>query len=241
VILFRDRQLTLPGFRTEGRYRNGLDVFMPAPDVEFEKVVEKANGEHVQFFQRLLQTIYPLQKYRIECQENLQEKALKLAVRSAEKSRVHERLAEMFDVKNLRHVRGSQDSMESDEGARVNGDGQSFGEAVENSFLPMTLKVAESRNIQLVFFRVKCRPRHGLNVEPDRPGLREYIQNLDAYLKSHGAIFIDESPAEDITEDFYGEGDHVADNMMKPYTELFWRRLRPSLTLQTTVPVKNTP
>ena len=237
VILFRDRQMTLPALRTEGRYRNGLEAFMPAPDLEFEKVVERANGNHVPIFQRLLRTIYPLQKYRIECQESLQEKALKMAARGAQKSLVRERLAEIFGVKNLRHVRGSQDSMESDEGARVNGDNQSFGDAVENSFLPMTLKVAESRNIQLVFFRVKSRPSHGLNVEPDRPGLREYIRDLGAYLENHGAIFVDESQAAEITEAFYGEGDHVADKMMRPYTELFWRRLRPLLTFQATHPV----
>jgi hypothetical protein len=233
IILFRDRQLTLPGLRTEGRYRNGLEAFMPTRDPEFERVVKKANGEHAPFFERLPEVIYPLQKYRRECQESLQNKALKVAARGAEKSQIRERLAEIFDVKNLRHLRGSQDAMERDESARVDPDNQVFADVVEDSFLPMTLNVAERRNTQLVFYRVKSRPHRGVNVQPDRPALRQYIRDLGAYLHDHGAIFIDESPAEDITVDFYGEGDHVADPMMRRYTELFWQRLRPSLTLQT--------
>jgi hypothetical protein len=60
-------------------------------------------------------------------------------------------------------------------------------------------------------------PPHYRSVsESDRPGLRLYIHDLDVYLRDHGAILVDESQAPDITEDFYGEGDHVADNMMRP-------------------------
>ena len=48
--------------------------------------------------------------------------------------------------------------------------------------------------------------------------------------QSRGAILLDESQDPDVTENYYGEGDHISDAMMRPYTELFWRKLGPRLT-----------
>lgn len=224
VIFFRDRQLTLPALRTEGRYRNGLEVFMRGPEPRFEEILDSAQSARARFVQRILLHIYPAQKHRLEWQEDFQDHVLKLAVGAKAKSPTRARLAEIFGLKNLRHHHDLQDPLENEEKMRMNGDNQDFAEALKNSFLPMILKTAKDHQIQVTFFRVKCRPHRWMTIEPDRPALRQYIRDLDAYLKSHGAIFVDESQAPEITEDFYGEGDHIADAMMRPYTEIFWRR-----------------
>ena len=61
-------------------------------------------------------------------------------------------------------------------------------------------------------------------VEADPENAEAYRDNAKEYLSE-----LEELDAE-VTERFYGADDHVAPAMMKAYTELFWRKIRPHLT-----------
>ena len=63
----------------------------------------------------------------------------------------------------------------------------------------------------------------------NRPTAPAYQAALRSYLEKAGAQFIDETHDADVTLDYFGSGDHVKTSMMKPYTELFWRKVGPLL------------
>ena len=44
-------------------------------------------------------------------------------------------------------------------------------------------------------------------------------------MEQHGARFYDESRDPDITLDYYSSGDHVKDQMIPRYTEIFWKKV----------------
>ena len=181
ILFFRDRQLTLPAQRTEGRYRNGLEAFMRGPEPLFEKTLAAAIHHKTPAIERFLLLAYPVQNHRRECQEELQETALNLVANRRTKPLVQDALREIFDLKHLRGDGPPPESQEDDRD-RLNPDNVDFAPSVQGSFLPLMIEAAERRHIQMVFFRVKCRPHAGHVVDPDRPSLQQYERDLRAYI-----------------------------------------------------------
>jgi len=233
IILFRDRQLTLPAMRTEGRYKNGLEPFMLGREPEFQETLEKAQRRRLPVFERLSLFIYPAQKHRYERSEDLHERALNLVSNSATKPLLRDAAKELFDLNNLRNNAAPAASGNNDEREPVSADDATFAASVNGSFLPMILDTAERRHIKLLFFRVKHRPPANAPFVEEEPGARRYQRDLQTYLTKRGAVLFDENREADITLPFYGEGDHVTDTMMRPYTELFWKKIRPLLSNST--------
>ena len=48
-------------------------------------------------------------------------------------------------------------------------------------------------------------------------------------MEKAGGQLIDETRDADVALNFYGADDHMAPAMMKPYTELFWKKVEPQL------------
>jgi hypothetical protein len=229
IIFFRDRQLTLPGYRVTGRYRNGLETFMHGPEPQFEEKLARAVHDKTPFIERVSLQLYPAQNHRLECRESFQEFALNLVANRRTKPLVRDTMQDIFNLKHLRGDEAPAAGTDPEAGERLNPEELTFDGSVENSFLPMILDIAAQRHIRMVFFRVKGRPRNGQLFTPDRPNLQSYEHALHEYLDKHGAIFIDENGDPDVTADYYGEGDHVSSEKMRPYTEMFWRKLQPYL------------
>ena len=91
------------------------------------------------------------------------------------------------------------------------------------------LKIAQAKGIRLVFFRVKKRPGADGALAKESPTAPAYQAALRVWLERAGAMLIDETRDADVTVDYYGSGDHVKTAMMKPYTEMFWRKVGPLL------------
>jgi hypothetical protein len=130
-----------------GRYRNGLEAFMRGPEPQFDEILNTAQGARTKTVQSLLLCIYPAQKHRLEWQESFQDHVLKLTVGARKKSEVRQRLAEMFDLKNLRHGYHRQETSENEEKARMNDDNEDFASAMGPSFLPLILQTAGAHQI----------------------------------------------------------------------------------------------
>jgi hypothetical protein len=229
IILFRDRQLTLPTLRTEGRYRSGLECLMRDSDPQFERTLENATLVRTSALEKASLLFYPLQRHRRDLSENVREHAMDLAIASSSQPLVRRTLDRIFDLKNLRSDLEPLENTNPEDIEKLEREDFTFERAANTSFLPMMLETARLHRTKLLFFRVKCRPRPDGDTALDRPGMKTYQAELRSYLQAHGAALYDESQDQDVTASFYGEGDHVSDAMMRPYTDLFWRKLKPVL------------
>ncbi len=229
ILLFRDRQLTLPAHRTDGGYRKTIETYMRDDEPVLEELLRTSERQRKPWLERVAQAMYPAQWRRELYRDRILSTALDLVASSREYDKIRGDTRAIFRPRNLRRDR-SQD-FESEEGGQrvLDDEEQDFGDAVERSFLPHILEIARHRQIQLVFFRVKRKPRSADQLASESPSTPVYFQALRAYLEKAGAQLIDETRDADVTLDFYGSDDHLAPAMMKPYTELFWRKVGPQL------------
>lgn len=229
VLFFRDRQLTLPAHRTEGGYRKTIQTYMRDKEPVVEEILQTSARRQQPWLQRLALAMYPVQWRRELWLDRVQRTALDLVANSREYGQIRDKTRFIFQLRHLRRDR-DQDFEREEGGQRgLDPEEHDFATAVERSFLPHILAVAREKNIQLVFFRVKRKPRAGDVPAPESATSPAYIQALRAYVEMAGAQLIDETRDADVTRDFYGADDHVAPAMMKPYTKLFWRKIAPIL------------
>jgi hypothetical protein len=226
IVFFRDQQLTMPAFRAGGRYRNGIEECMRDDEPQFTSILSHVQHDSKRWTDRLATAVYLLQRKRMDWQDAVQRGALKAVANRSQRSSVREAAARIFSSKNLRT---DPKAIDAGDGERLDSTGHEFQANVGQSFLPLMLEIARERNTRLLFFRVKCRPRSRSSSWVDRPDLQKYQRELRAYLASHEAVLVDETTDPDVTIDYYGGDDHVRDEMMTAYTELFWRKVRPLL------------
>jgi hypothetical protein len=98
-----------------------------------------------------------------------------------------------------------------------------FSEHIGNSFLPVMLELVSGTEIQLVFVKVQNRPNPD-GTQRTRIGISKYTDELQVYLESHGAGYIDMTGTPEITLDKYLDGDHIVHSFMSEYTELFTKK-----------------
>jgi hypothetical protein len=225
IIFFRDRQLTLPAHRTDGGYRKTIEGFMSASEPEVERILQTSARRQQNWLERLSLAMYPVQWRREAWRDRIQNKALDLVASSREYGKIRSDARAIFGVRNLRQDSGLD--FEHEEGGQkgLDPEDHEFTAMVDHSFLPAILEIAREKNIQLVFFRVKRKPSAGNAPAHRGSTFPAYAQELRAYLEKAGAKLVDETQDADVTVSFYGADDHVADGMMKPYTELFWRKM----------------
>lgn len=95
-------------------------------------------------------------------------------------------------------------------------------EELPTSFLPLLLNTAERSRLQLVFVRVETRRR------ADADELA-YLAALRNYLAQHGASYLDMAALPAITDEWFGEGDHIAASRLGEYTDYFYSIARSAL------------
>jgi hypothetical protein len=100
-----------------------------------------------------------------------------------------------------------------------------FDAFVDASTLPLMLREAREAGLTLLLVRVQRRPLNGRPPEQS-PALRRYITKLQAYVESHGGVFIDDTGGPAQTLDMYEDGDHLSRDGRRRYTEMFALRLR---------------
>lgn len=229
VIMFRDRQLTLPAYSTEGRSRPRLEALMRGPEPLLDEVLTAASPRKSNWMERFAKAAYPLQKHRIEWQEKVRGTALDIAARGGPVEPVALDALQTFDVTRLRADMGAFVDNDQNVSFALDPEGHDFPAAGGKSFLPHIVEVARSRGIRLLFYRVKHRPPSEGAPVPDSPGLQAYLRDLREWLAKAGALFIDEKDDAGVGFSYYGGDDHVRAPMMAPYTEHFWSKVGPLL------------
>ena len=220
VLFFRDRQLTIPGYHTTGRYRRRTEALMKRVEPAFERVLENA-VRTPDFLTKVAKWLYPIQRVREEFQDKALVTALGFSTKNSEVQSVRTAAGAMFNVSNLRDDNNGDAEADDDLMAGLNPSGNDFSSEVGKSFLPEILSLARSKNVRLVFFRVKRRPSEKDTV-PD-PSLQQYISELEAYLARNGVKLVDESKDASMTVDYYTTDDHISKSKTPEYTERFWK------------------
>lgn len=229
VVFFRDRQLTLPAYSTEGRSRPRLEALMRGPEPLLDEVLAAAAPRKTNWMERFANAAYPLQKHRLEWQEKVRGTALAIAARGGPVEPVALDALHTFDVTRLRTDIGAFADNDQNVSFALDPEGHDFTAAVGKSLLPPIVGVARTRGIRLLFYRVKHRPPAEGATVPDSPGLQAYLRDLREWLAKAGALFIDEKDDAAIGLSYYGGDDHVREPMMAPYTEHFWSKIGPLL------------
>lgn len=227
IIFFRDEQLTIPGHRTGERYRDGLEMCMQGDEPLYQSILAFTRHDTEAWTERLADDFYIVQRKRKDWQKKVQYGALKAVAARPERADVRDAAASIFKPK---YSQAEKDEIAARDGEiSLDLESHEFAENVARSFLPAILEVARRSHIQLLFYRVKRRPRDSHTPAVDKPHLQKYAQELREYLAARGALLVDETTDPEVSFAYYSTDDHVQESMMVPYTKLFWSKVRPLL------------
>ena len=220
IFFFRDTFLTEPAYRTGGVYRRKIKFFSTDNETVLDSLLRKDKSLKELCYDRLTD-LYPILDINSQqaaayisaaCIHSLG----KIFSRGFEISQVNA----LLDFSNFRQSDTDGDSAAAESALHYN-----FTAALPGSFLPHMIKLAKDNHVQLVFIRVQRRPVN--NMPPvQSTALKQYIKELDSYLKQENIVFHDFNGDPRITLDMYGTGDHIDEKKNNLYTEIFAETLR---------------
>lgn len=184
VILFRDTMLTVPYFRTTGRYLELLDDYASKNE---PLLVELAFTNQMNPAEKFLEQYLPLYGMRWEIRAGL-DRRLRYTVPSllgCAKECADDAVQSIFgrelDMVALNQMMDdSVDSLYSPEEME-------FDRHIDESFLPAMIDLAKENNITLIFVRTGT--LNYPNSESEPLALKNYIKSLNTYLSGHTNVY----------------------------------------------------
>jgi hypothetical protein len=225
-IFYRDYDFTAPWLHLEGDRLETARTFMKPEDEEVLAFARKlggvAPGSALDF--------YLPEQITLDLRRRISGLAIDIAAVGQGKAGddlMQKHLNGLFDFQNLR-------SDVFDAGAAGNdilpGESKLFIADPGENLLERFHALAESRKIQLIFYRVKRRPDENNEVIQDAE-LRAYTASFKAWAESKGHVLLDETEDPRLTLSMYHDGDHLGKNAMETYTRMFLERVKPWLPL----------
>lgn len=232
TVLYRDFQLTMPTYRTTGRYRPVLDSLRDGSEPILDAHLRRAWNTHwnvpATWLDHTLRgddgsLTFPLQSsYAKRSLEDLAMRAW--ADSHTEKLQFRQVLDERFSMARLRSDLAAElaasDEIESDTAARL---------SEETSFVPAMAEIAKDMGSRLLFYRVKRRPRTDDGITPQTPDAIHYARHIHSDLERLGCISFDETPDPTIKRSQYADGDHLKESERAGYARYFYGNIRPLL------------
>jgi hypothetical protein len=222
-FFFRGTTLVLPKLATTGAYYEGLlQKICPMPDPVFERLVRGQSNSLADRLSNRLKWLLPVQDNQKMVREALSQAALWLTVpgslATSERSRFRNQVNERFSLNKT----GSGHDKADDQ---LTGESESydFNGMVDQSFVPEIIRLADENKVEIAFIRVQQRPPDTGFVE-DKPEMKAFLRDLQAYLQLHGADYYDFTGDPEITLPMYALGDHIRDP--KEYTPIFAKRVK---------------
>lgn len=224
IIFFRDTMLTLPAFRTTGRYFELLDDFAgPREPV----VTELAFINQMSPVEKLAEQYFPLYSARWEVRKRLDARlryGMSSALLNCPEPCADDALNSIFGKQGVdivalnRAVEDSQQSLYTPAAL-------DFEDQVDKSFLPAIIQKSKDNNITLIFVRTKTLVYPEYASEPS--ALRNYIQALGAYLaKQDHVVFLDLAHDERIKVEYFSDLLHFNAEGKTAFTKLFAEELK---------------
>ena len=226
IVFFRDRQLTVPGHRTEGGYRPTMETYMRDTEPLVDALVPRGRTGADRWLERASLAFWPMQHRRDVWGGKVQNWALDAVASSRDYQGVRDATRELFDLKKLRADGGYNESAGEGE-QKLDADAHDFATAVGRCVSAGHAGHRAGARHPAAFFRVKRKPLADGSLAKESPTLPAYVGELSAYLEGAGAFLVDESRDAGVTRDFYAADDHVTPRMQRRYTEHFWPRVRP--------------
>lgn len=216
-VFFRDANLTDTLFRLESQYGNALDAVAHEQEPELDAIVAaRRRGIWARVHTTAVRT------YETDVAAGWLEPAIRRWFVNwrfpdpTARLRFDQSLVDRFDLANLRPDVAA-DLASANESA-------DFERDLPTSVLPLMVGLAKRHGVQLCFVRVQRRPS-GTVPPRQSPALQRYVSQLEAWLRSQGALFHDDWGDPEMPESIYKDGDHVRDRRL--YTEIFRKRLDP--------------
>ncbi len=226
VVFFRDNMLTMPEFRTEGRYK--------------ERLVELSTGtepllDQLAYFQQMGFLKESLTRYvslyhlrgaiKSDFEYGVRDRLARMAL-SVDQTTLRNAIANVFDEGNMipELVTQAQIMMEMPTDMRY----YDFESQIDRSFLPVMIDLAASAGIRLTFVRTKKRRDLTSGQQPE-PLLR-YMADLRSYFDDKGITLYDYTDDPRIKLEHFALGDHLNEETGRPlFTSLLAKTLEPEI------------
>jgi len=218
VILFRITMLTIPQYRTFGKYFYLLDDYAR----ENESVVaETAFISLMNPFEKFATQYVPAYSARVEIREDL-DNALRYLIPSVltgcNRSCTDDAVGSIFG----REVDPTALNLVQEDAAKTLYDPaeMNFDRQLDTSLLPHMINLARQNGVTLIFVRTRV---YG----PEPPALRQYTEDLDEYLAAQeGVILLDYASDPVITQDYYADTLHMNAYGRYEFTKLLAAKLK---------------
>ena len=224
VILFRDQYLTQPTFRTQGNFKDQIDMLRR----EDEPVLEHLAGIGGQTpGLALLNRYWPFYQVRSQYRRGLERQARHLVssllgVSVLDLTRLTE---DVFSVENLDKnlATAAQLRIESVKDEQA----YDFESRMPSSFLPEMMEIAREQDLTMGFIRFK-RLRDTTR-DSQSQELVSYVRGLREYLESQGSFLIDFTDDQRLERGHYADGDHLNEMGKRRFSEMIAGALREHL------------
>ena len=219
-IFFRDTNLTDVLFRLDDQFRWSLDMAAAEREDELNAVVAARTSGPWYRLRAAVERAYQPDLARKWMEPALTDWAARVVEPSQRRRTAM--LAAMNDRFGLDHLR----PMDAADIQTTEDRFADFDRYVDKSVLPLMLRDARRAGLTLCFVRVQRRPVGGRPPEQSR-ALRQYVSDLREYIEARGGLFHDDTGDPDLTLDMYEDGDHLARDARRRYTEILFDRLSP--------------
>jgi hypothetical protein len=218
IVYFRDTNLTEVTWRLLGDQRQGTDEVALQLEPELNAAVAARLAGPWHRVHRAVDDVYAASRVRQWLQPQLTFWPARVVAGSRGGRDLERDVNALFSLERLRPIPQSDMAAAEDREA-------DFSRWIDASILPAWLALAKQHDLKLVFVRVQRRTTDG-RPRPESPALARYIADLRGYLTRHGAALIDERDYPAIWQLPYHDGDHLAPEARREYTEIFFEILR---------------
>lgn len=218
VIVFRDSEMTAPGYRVQGKLFSALDELATAED---GIVIERSYLRTMNPLESLAETYFPIYGFRSSFRNmmDLHMYALPYVTMRCGKRCVDGAALKVFNFRNNAAADQVGGSLDQEENLLYSTDGLDFNARVDDSFLPDILQLCRENNIQLILVRAKSARFESPAAEPR--GLAQYLSDFKTYVESNGAMYLDISADTRVSLDEFIDSYHVKPVAKERYTQIF--------------------
>ena len=218
VILFRDSEMTAPGYRVQGKLFAALDE-MGTPEDSI--VIERSYLTTMNPLEKIAEIYFPPYGFRMSFRNMVDAHAYilpYLALRCGKRC-VDAATLSVFNFRNNAAADQVGGSLDQEENLLYSPRALDFDSQVNASFLPDILRLCRENNIQLILVRAKSARFPSPAAEPR--GLADYLSHFKTYVEANGAWFVDISGDTRVSLDEFIDSYHVKPVAQARYTQMF--------------------
>jgi len=223
VVFFRESMMTVPGYRTTGRYFEQIDEFAaPTDELLIQRAyinqmtsLEKFMEGYIPIYSsrwRIRQSLdyyirYPLGKVLLDCNSTCMDYAGEV----------------VFEESNL-DITFLSDAIGAADDYLYSKEALDFVDQIDKSFLPEVIRLCKENDIQLVLVRMPIRRFYNSESEPS--GLSVYVQNLGKYLEENGVPFLDFDHGKEMPSEYFSDTLHLNEQGKSIFTQKLTESLK---------------